>query len=70
MTSALLLILLLLALPAVLVLALATVAYFHTDDYELGQRREAAGQCTKCGYDLRASKDRCPECGKAVTQPA
>jgi hypothetical protein len=57
-------------IPWWLLFALVTLPAYPSASRALvrmrAQRRRARhGLCMKCGYDLRATPDRCPECGTA-----
>lgn len=49
-----------------IVLPLAVVAILSIRSWWRGRRLNRRGRCPGCGYDLRASPDRCPECGTPV----
>lgn len=49
--------------PAILLATFVTI-YFHRRALRNWRRRR--GCCLSCGYDLRATLDRCPECGTQV----
>ena len=46
--------------------AILPLAWLRWRFVVLPRARESRGLCITCGYDLRASKDRCPECGTPI----
>ena len=62
----------LLAVPYwLLLLTAATPATIAIARARRARSRATSGRCVACGYDLRESHDRCPECGAAnLARPA
>jgi hypothetical protein len=46
-----------------LALLFAVLPVFHLRAILRSRRRDRTGLCPVCGYDLRATPERCPECG-------
>jgi hypothetical protein len=53
-------------LPTLLTASLPAIGLYRG---RRARRAEKLNLCPKCGYDLRAAADRCPECGTTICTP-
>jgi hypothetical protein len=56
------------AMLAVLIIALAAPLLLYSYHRRVKEEWTKSGRCETCGYDLRASAERCPECNTPVPQ--
>jgi hypothetical protein len=56
--------------PLFILLTLGLVATFFVRSYKIKRREQwiNEGRCGQCGYDLRATPERCPECARDAAQ--
>jgi len=52
---------------ALLVAVISVPGWLHLGRKRLRSKRRKRGLCPTCGFDLRASGSRCPECGSEVS---
>jgi hypothetical protein len=57
-----------LLIPSCILFLLGFLELFIYKRVKTKVSRRELGLCVRCGYDLRATPDRCPECGKIVKQ--